>query len=72
MITRQERCHGRKAGKGRKLRQRISGVSTSHRLGITDKAESCTTKYVVGLIAGAATLDVTSEVGIATDIATRL
>lgn len=26
MITRQERCHGRKAGKGRKLRQQISGV----------------------------------------------
>src|SRR5437763_913241 len=37
MITRQERCHGRKTGKGRKLRQRISGVSTPHRLSITGR-----------------------------------
>jgi hypothetical protein len=37
MITRQERCHGREAGKGRKLRQRVSSVSTPHQLSITGR-----------------------------------
>jgi hypothetical protein len=38
---------------------------------LVSAAALCTTKCVLGVIVGAATLDVTSEVGIATGIATR-